>query len=475
MKSNNWQSRLTLVFATIDRPHCVQRLIDSARKQFPDIQIIVGNQGKPSCQLEDYYQKNGIKVAYIPSDAGVSAARNAAVALVETEYVLLADDDFIIGHDTSLSAPLAILDSDHEIDIVGGMLYDIYGPLDFSAGYERHWERIFFLDEKKGLLTSLPIDSFFPLERRVKGYTYFRCDAVMNWAVMRKSIFTRGAKWDEQYTCNGEHEDFYLNIKKNTTLGVAYSNDFYAYHHHPVDYVYSSKRDRQLGWQQFAEKWGIQQYYNPPWGLQVFSRDLYDQAPPLSFDDFLSRSKEHRPKRDFVGVNFNENGEAFIPASTKAGKGVYMFVSKDGHVQASSPVNTNIIPEQSITAFTPKFLNDVRDLTIHVSDEHKITSSELGSPITIYFNIRNRGPRIGVLHTQHKIMAGLKLRNATGKIIEGQSNWLTPLINDIAENSLQYVSFIVELPSGEYTADVDLWLDYLGWMRIEDTIQLIIK
>lgn len=472
MSAKDFQSRITLVFATVDRPHCVQRLIDSIKKYFPCIKVVVGNQGEPSDHLAEYYQKNDVKVAYLPHDAGVSAARNAAVELVETEYILLADDDFVIGHDTSLFAPVTILDSDNSVDIVGGLLYDIYGALDFSAGHERRWERIFFHDENEGLLVSLPVDSFYPLERRVKGYSYFVCDAVMNWALMRKSIFSRGAKWDEIYTCNGEHEDFYLNIKKNTDLRVVYSSDFFAYHHHPLDHRYITKRERLEGWRQFGLKWNIRQYFNPPWGIQVFDRDLVDQPPAQTLNDFLSRSVNRIERRDFVGVNFDAYGEAFIPACTASREDVSIFVSKDGRMQPGTTKADIVEKAHSITKFDTLDLVDVRNLSIHMSNCSKSIVTPKGEPVTIFFKVRNAGKRIGVIDGRHKIMAGLKFKSKSGGKVGEEHQWLTPLINDLSESSLQYVSFKVELPAGDYIVGVDLLLDYLGWMHIGDQFDL---
>ncbi len=472
MSVKDFQSRVTLVFATVDRPHCVQRLIDSVKKYFPDIQVVVGNQGVPSDHLAEYYQKNNVKVAYLPQDAGVSAARNAAVELVETEYLLLADDDFIIGHDTSLFAPMTILDSDDSVDIVGGLLYDIYGQLDFSAGHERRWERIFFHDENEGLLVSLPIDSFYPLEKRVKGYSYFVCDAVMNWAVMRKNIFSKGAKWDEIYTCNGEHEDFYLNIKKNTNLRVVYNSDFFAYHHHPLDHGYLTKRERLEGWRQFGLKWNIRQYFNPPWGIQVFERDLVDQPSAQTLNDFLSRSASRIEKRDFVGVNFDAQGEAFIPDCTANREDVTIFVSKDGRMYPGTTKADIVEKRYSVNKFDTRDLVDVRNLSIHMSNCNESIVSPKGAPVTVFFKVRNTGKRIGVVGSRHKIMAGLKFKSKSGGDFVEEHECFTPLINDLSESSMQYVSFKVELPAGDYIVSVDLWLDYLGWMHIDDHFEL---
>jgi len=89
------------------------------------------------------------------------------------------------------------------------------------------------------------------------------CDAVLNFAVMRRTIFDNPCiRWDERFKSNGEHEDFYLNLKFNSDVKVAYLPTMTAGHHHPEEFSkYRSRlRDRREGWTAFFDKWGIDQY-----------------------------------------------------------------------------------------------------------------------------------------------------------------------------------------------------------------------
>ncbi len=101
------------------------------------------------------------------------------------------------------------------------------------------------------------IDSFTPQKKEVDGIPYFLADVVLNWKLARRSAFERGAGWDARFKCNGEHSDFYFNIKENTNIGVAYCPLFTVYHHSPDDFSYAVKREDQDGFRQLAEKWGI--------------------------------------------------------------------------------------------------------------------------------------------------------------------------------------------------------------------------
>ena len=116
---------------------------------------------------------------------------------------------------------------------------------------------------------------------------YFLCDAVLNFAVFRTAIFAAGAQWDERFKSNGEHEDFYLNLKVNTPFKVGYLPTMVAYHHHPEAYrVYRSRlRERNEGWKLFLEKWGLEQHIE--YGLGV--RTVDDIATVTAVEDVRER------------------------------------------------------------------------------------------------------------------------------------------------------------------------------------------
>jgi GT2 family glycosyltransferase len=248
---------ISICVGTVRRPYCIQRFINSVRANFPRIQIVVGDQDKPNSYLHAFYEAAGAKVVYVAEDSGVGVARHAAIAQVQTEYILFYDDDFVFSSETRLNAPLQILERDREVDIVGGQVRDLIGRIDAQFSAIRRWEHFFALDRKQRILLTANIDSFSPKRREVDGIPYFFADRVLNWKLVRKSAFERGAPWDPRFKCNGEHDDFYLNIKENTDIKVAYCPDFRVYHHSPEDYSYSVKREDQEGVRKFGEKWGI--------------------------------------------------------------------------------------------------------------------------------------------------------------------------------------------------------------------------
>jgi glycosyltransferase involved in cell wall biosynthesis len=260
MKSGSFEDKTTLIFATIGRPDCVKRLVTSVRSFYPKLKIVVADQNGFNKTIDKFYKENSVHAVYL-SDVGVGAARNAAVSKINTDYILVADDDFIFAKFTDLSLPYIILENDKNIDIIGGLIIDIPSKTGNSNHcYIRRWERVFSNNPENSLLIGVQLDDLLPTQKQVNGISYYMCDAVLNWAVMRKAAFTKGARWDDRFRCNGEHEDFYLNIKHNTKLKVAYCPAFQCAHHNPMPSVYSTLRNEEEGWILFGKKWGITRY-----------------------------------------------------------------------------------------------------------------------------------------------------------------------------------------------------------------------
>jgi hypothetical protein len=203
----------------------------------------------------------------MPYDVGVTASRNQLLREVAEDYFILCDDDFVLGAKTSFQDALEIFDAEPNIGVIGGRLYDFDGEHELI----RNWELFLYYDQSQKLLFSIPIYEAAPRARELCGIRYFLCDAVMNFAIFRRSIFSSEIKWDERFKSNGEHEDFFLNLKLNSSVKVAYLPTLEAYHHHPEVYtVYRSRlRERNEGWKLFFEKWGVEQHIELGLGIRT--------------------------------------------------------------------------------------------------------------------------------------------------------------------------------------------------------------
>lgn len=324
---------LAVVAATIDRPFAIERLVRSIAARFPRARIYIGDQGGPTPPMKDFYDRFGVTVAHVGYDAGVAAARNAAVDLVTEPCFLLCDDDFIITEETDVSDAARLLDSAPELAVVGGRLLDGEAQGGKLRWRQRYWELFMFLDRRSRLLTTCPIRLHAPEPAEIDGVSHFRCDAVMNWALMRTRAFSEGAGWDERYTCNGEHEDFYLTLKEETDWRVAYLPTMTAKHHHPPNPHYAVRRDRSEGWRRLAEKWGFDRHLELGLGLRLASapdRLLPEDALTQSAL-FLGRERADPGKMRRDGV-FRVNAAGRLASTTP-------FNAVGGHIEQSAAMS----------------------------------------------------------------------------------------------------------------------------------------
>lgn len=305
-------AQLGLVFATILRPHVAQRLIESVRRFFPDMPIYVADQTHRTPQQQAFYDKTGCKVAWLDHDAGVCASRNAAVAMVKEPYFVLCDDDFIFTHETDFSRALTVLEAERGIGVVGGRLFDIYqNPATGEISrHARFWELQLHFDPKKRQLMTIPVHYFAPDPKYAGDVGYYECDAVMNFAVFRTAIFDETVRWDPRFKSNGEHEDFYLNLKVNSDYRVAYIPEIVAEHHHPPLRGYSRMRNRSKGWQIFLDKWDLRQIVDLDGVLRVSGSVQEMQPYAMGYESFysslplLSRKREqHESTMQVSNVN----------------------------------------------------------------------------------------------------------------------------------------------------------------------------
>ena len=262
-------NRLALVFATFQRFHAAQRLINSVRKYYPDMPIYVADQSVPNKEMLDFYEHHKCETVFVDTDVGVCASRNAAVELVKEPYFLLCDDDFFFGPETNFNSALDLIEDQLDIGIVGGRLFDRHLFQGQTTNEDRFWELFFNYDPDGGRLVTVPVHYFAPEPQYANGVEYYQCDAVMNFAVFRTDIFNEKVRWDPRYKSNGEHEDFYLNFKVNGKHRVVYTPTLVAYHNHPIQGNYQKLRLRNQGWQKFLDKWSLRQFLDLDNGLRV--------------------------------------------------------------------------------------------------------------------------------------------------------------------------------------------------------------
>jgi len=331
--------KLGLVFATMQRPHTAQRLINSVRTYFPKMPIYVADQSEPTDEMRHYYAGNNCEVAWMDFDIGVCASRNAAVSMVKEPYFILCDDDFYFGPETSFDTGLKILESTPDIGIVGGRLFDRFELNSGVSTEDRFWELLFNYDLDKGKLLTVPVHYFAPEPKYAEGVEYFECDAVMNFAIFRTNMFDHCIKWDPRFKSNGEHEDFYLNFKMNGKHRVVYTPTIVAYHNHPFQPKYQKFRFRNDGWQKFMDKWNLRQFLELDGGLRVTNMVHEVQRYATGYKSFynappLETTKKKTPAgclriSNITGRIISDRSKIDIAAETKLNGSVH--IDTDGN------------------------------------------------------------------------------------------------------------------------------------------------
>ena len=135
---------VTMAVKTFKRPDVARRLVRSARTVF-DGRIVVADDSPAPMSFADPL----VDVIAMPFNSGVSVGRNAALDAVDTEFVLVTDDDLVFTAATDVDAARRRLQAYPEIDVVGfvrvelprWMAYD-FGPDALFGGHReplRSW------------------------------------------------------------------------------------------------------------------------------------------------------------------------------------------------------------------------------------------------------------------------------------------------------------------------------------------------
>ncbi|MEE6509752.1 hypothetical protein FKM82_027704 [Ascaphus truei] len=118
----NISAMVTIATKTFLRYDKLQNLIDSIRKFYPTVTIIIADDSETPQKVEGPF----IEQYIMPFGKGWFAGRNLAVSQVSTKYVLWVDDDFIFCHRTKIEKLVDVLEKT-TLDLVGGAVREITG------------------------------------------------------------------------------------------------------------------------------------------------------------------------------------------------------------------------------------------------------------------------------------------------------------------------------------------------------------
>lgn len=197
-------SELTAVIKTFERPKTLKRLVESIKRTYPDMKVIVVDDSKEPSNLK------GVETILMPYNSGISAGRNRALERVETKYVLFLDDDFIFYRKTEFEPALVLMEEYQKIDIMGGEVVNL--PSFKSSDYS------------KVSLHPTSLAPILPAGSEVGGLPVY--DKVPNFFIARTERL-KLVGWDKQLK-KIEHADFFTRAKG--VLVTVFNNRFKVLH-----------------------------------------------------------------------------------------------------------------------------------------------------------------------------------------------------------------------------------------------------
>ncbi len=206
-------SQTTAVIKTFQRPKDLDRLIRSIRRYYPELQILVGDDGfEPSPRSDVGYLR-------LPEDIGLSAGRNALLDNVQTPYFLLLDDDFEFIRKTKIEKLIQLVDQ-KELDIAAGSSAKI--KIKLFVLRRRRMQPYHGLFDFRGNQLRLVRGG------QDLGKGYLLCDITNNFFVARTDTIRALGGWDPELHLN-EHEEFFVRAWRQG-LRVGHRSDVMVLH-----------------------------------------------------------------------------------------------------------------------------------------------------------------------------------------------------------------------------------------------------
>lgn len=209
---------LTVVVKTFQRPDTLRRLLRSIRRFYPAVAVLVVDDSQ---QPLDPVPDEITRYWHRPfRSLGVSAGRNFGLRQVETEYVLVCDDDMVFGRRTDLAKMLDTLAATR-FDLVSCLWMDHEPWKSIPRGVRRYEGT---LEIEDGTL----VHRLGATRGTVDGLPVF--DIVHQFFVAAPERLGLDP-WDERLKVAGEHVDFFLGLRERGLLCTRLPD--VVVHHYP--------------------------------------------------------------------------------------------------------------------------------------------------------------------------------------------------------------------------------------------------
>lgn len=247
------KSEVAIGIKTFMREETLFRVLDSIEKYFPfSYKLYIADDGDISEEKEYRYQQleaQGHVITRLPFNAGLSAGRNEIIRRVTEDYILITDDDIMLNDSESISRMKEILDSEPDIGLCAGMIYqeggEPFGGKEYSQGLMLEIDNnVLYRYKSNGNLSKL------------NGMIFNYADQVVNFFLAKREVFD-DVRWDDRIKIEYEHMDFFLELKKTGWKAAVCLNTKLTHCHSlKIDPAYVRHR-RSAPMQYFYAKHGI--------------------------------------------------------------------------------------------------------------------------------------------------------------------------------------------------------------------------
>lgn len=232
---------LTAIAISFLRPKYTIDCIRSLRRLYPNINISVGEQtkDKPTEKLKKVC--SDIKADYkeLPYDCGVGNSRNMLIEDIDTDYVLVGDDDFLYDDKAKIKEMLTFMENT-DFDLIGGRILENGRVKNYQGYIEIYDDHI-----KTTPIKEKEAEKIKQTEPN-SGLRYKECDLTFNFFIIRTET-AKECAWDENIKVAYEHHHFFTHLKK-AGKKVAFSPDpivKHKYQDYPISREYKRKRMRR--------------------------------------------------------------------------------------------------------------------------------------------------------------------------------------------------------------------------------------
>ena len=262
---------LTALIVSFYRYEYLEKCVSSLRENYPDINILIGNNGPEDKRKEELAEKYNAKYIQLPFDCGITGGRNKLVKEIDTKYTLVGDDDFFYTPETNLEGMYEVIKEYPEYDLIGGRILE--------NGKLRDYQGVFdFSIPKQIICNKLKYDSDSPIPQP--------CDVVFNFFIAKTDTL-KAVQWDEQIKVAYEHSAYFIDYVKAGNK-VAFYAKAVVIHKPPIiiqdrgEYdQYKYFRMRKTDKQRFFERFGIDYFTDMDGVKDHLGWNYWDKKPVI--------------------------------------------------------------------------------------------------------------------------------------------------------------------------------------------------